>query len=94
MGLPADPAGIAIGLPNYFSIYFMLHTLSWYQNDGAFVYPVLNIAVIVVTSLMGIALFKEKLSKLNLIGIIIAILSIGLVFLNWRIFMKQLNSLY
>jgi drug/metabolite transporter (DMT)-like permease len=58
------------------------------------VFPILNIAVIILTAFSGIVLFKEKLSKLNLAGIMLALISIGLVFLNWEIFLKQVYSIY
>jgi drug/metabolite transporter (DMT)-like permease len=86
--------GIILGIPNYLSIFFMLKTLDDFNNDGAVVFPILNIAVIILTAFSGIVLFKEKLSKLNLAGIMLALISIGLVFLNWEIFLKQVYSIY
>jgi drug/metabolite transporter (DMT)-like permease len=86
--------GIILGIPNYLSIFFMLKTLNDFDNDGAVVFPLLNIAIIIFTAFSGTLLFKEKLSKLNLAGIMLAIISIGLVFLNWELFLKQVNSIY
>jgi drug/metabolite transporter (DMT)-like permease len=86
--------GIILGVPNFFSIFFMLKTFDDFNNDGAFVFPFLNIAVIILSSLAGVFLFKEKLSKLNIAGIILAFISICLIFLNWEIFLKEVNSYY
>ena len=86
--------GIILGIPNFLSIFFMLKTLDDFNNDGAVVFPFLNIAVIIVTSLSGVFFFKEKLSWLNIAGIILALISIGMVFLNWELFLMQINSIY
>jgi drug/metabolite transporter (DMT)-like permease len=86
--------GIVLGIPNFLSIFFMLKTLDDFNNDGAVVFPFLNIAVIIVTSLSGRVFFKEKLSRLNIAGIALALISIGLVFLNWELFLKQVHSIY
>ncbi|UOQ70580.1 hypothetical protein [Hymenobacter cellulosilyticus] len=41
-------AGIVLGIPNYFSIYFLIMALGNFGNDGAFVYPVANVATILL----------------------------------------------
>jgi drug/metabolite transporter (DMT)-like permease len=86
--------GIVLGVPNFLSIFFMLKTLDDFNNDGAVVFPFLNIAIIILTSISGLILFKEKLSRLNIAGIVLALISIGMVFLNWEIFLKQIHSIY
>jgi drug/metabolite transporter (DMT)-like permease len=71
--------GIALGVPNYFSIYFLLRAL---QNDtlnSASVFTVNNVAIVMFSTLLGILLFKEKLSRKNWAGIILAVISIILV---------------
>ncbi|WP_400073037.1 EamA family transporter [Zobellia russellii] len=71
--------GIALGLVNYFSIYFLLKAL---QNDtlnSASVFTINNVAIVMFTTLLGILLFKEKISPKNWSGIALAITSIILV---------------
>jgi drug/metabolite transporter (DMT)-like permease len=68
--------GIVLGVPNYFSLYFMLKALSDLNNNGAFFFPVFNIGMILVTTLFAIVLFKEKLSKINTVGVLMALISI------------------
>jgi len=72
-------AGIALGVPNFFSIYFQLKALSAFDNIGALLYPSLNIGIIIGSTLAAILFFKEHLSKLNKVGISIAILAILLL---------------
>lgn len=72
-------AGICLGVPNYFSIFFLLRAL---QNDAltsASIFTINNVAIVMFSTLLGIILFKEKLSPKNWGGITLAIISIILV---------------
>ncbi|MFN8429133.1 MAG: DMT family transporter [Spirosomataceae bacterium] len=75
-------AAITLGIPNFLSFYFLILTLGHFGNSGAFVYPVYNIGVIAVSALVSIIFFKEKISKLNAFGIVVAILAIVLI--SWE----------
>lgn len=70
-------AGIILGLPNYFSIYFVLMSLE--KLGGIIVFPALNIGVVLLSSILSFMLYKEYLSKLNWIGISLACISILLI---------------
>jgi drug/metabolite transporter (DMT)-like permease len=74
-------AGIILGVPNYFSIYFLVLTLTEFSNDGAFLYPIINVGVVVVSALAAVIIFREKLTMLNRLGVLTAILAILL--LSW-----------
>lgn len=71
--------GIYLGVPNYFSIYFNLKALTAFDNNGAIVYPALNIGIIIGSTLLAILLFKEKLTRLNYIGVFLALVVIFLL---------------
>ncbi len=71
-------AGICLGIPNYYSIYFLIQALRSHQ-DSAIIFTINNIAVLLVSTVIGILLFKEKLILKNWIGIALAIISIILV---------------
>ncbi len=71
--------GIALGIPNYFSIYYLLKALQNDSLNSATIFTINNVAIVMLTTLLGILLFKEKLIRKNWIGIIIAVLSIFLV---------------
>lgn len=70
--------GVFLGIPNYFSIYFLLLAL---ENglDGSVAYPISNILIVGSSALVGYFLFKERLSKLNIVGVCLAISSIYLI---------------
>jgi drug/metabolite transporter (DMT)-like permease len=75
-------ASITLGVPNFLSFYFLILALTAYGNSGAFVYPLYNIGVILLSALVAYVFFKEKLSILNKIGLLLAILAIGLI--SWQ----------
>lgn len=71
--------GIALGIPNFFSIYFLLRALKFDGLNSASVFTVNNVAIVMLTTLIGIVLFRESLSRKNWIGILLAIISIMLI---------------
>ncbi len=71
--------GIVLGVPNFFSIYFLLRALQNDSMNSASVFTINNVAIVMFSTLLGILLFKEKLSLKNWGGIALAVLSIVLV---------------
>ena len=71
-------AGFILGFPNYFSIYFLLKSLS-IGMEGSVVIPLNNISIVAVSALSGIFIFREKGTQSNLIGLVLAIIAIGLL---------------
>jgi drug/metabolite transporter (DMT)-like permease len=71
--------GIILGIINYFSIYFLLGALTAFQNDGAVVYPVLNMLIILGSALVSISLFGETLETRNKIGLLLSLIAIFLI---------------
>jgi len=71
--------GIALGIPNYFSIYFLVMALRTDGFDSSTIFTINHVAIVTVSTLVGILLFKEKLIKKNWIGLVFAIISIILV---------------
>jgi drug/metabolite transporter (DMT)-like permease len=71
--------GIALGIPNYLSAYFFLRTLSHSGLQSSVAIPVNNIAVVLGSCVAAWFLFGEKLSRLNIIGIVLASIAIALI---------------
>lgn len=71
--------GIALGVPNYFSIYYLLRALQNPTLNSASVFTINNVAIVMLSTLLGIVLFKEQISLKNWGGIVMAIISIILV---------------
>jgi drug/metabolite transporter (DMT)-like permease len=71
--------GLALGVPNYFSIYFIIQALRNLNLDSSLVFVINNVSIVVLSTIVGILLFKEHLFRKNKIGIGLALLSIILV---------------
>jgi drug/metabolite transporter (DMT)-like permease len=71
-------AGIALGIPNFFTIYLLLKVLS-NGMDGSVVFPINNVGILLTTAVLGLFFFNEKFNIQKLIGFSMAILSILLV---------------
>ena len=72
-------AGIVLGIPNYFSIYFLVKALRSDLFDSSGIFTINNVGIVIVSTLLGIVFFKEQLSIKNWIGITLAVISIALV---------------
>lgn len=68
--------GLGIGIPNYFSSFFLLNSLN--SLDAVIVYPTYSVSTIVIITFVGV-LFKEKLKLNEIIGMVIIIGSIVLL---------------
>lgn len=69
-------AGVLIGIPNYFSIWCLMKFLKespWQSNASI---PVNNMGIVLFSSVMAWMIFKEKLSKLNWVGILLSLIAI------------------
>lgn len=71
--------GIALGVPNYFSIFFLIRALRSDMLNSAAVFTLNNVAIVMLSTILGILLFKERLRPKNWGGVALAILSIVLV---------------
>ena len=72
-------AGIILGVPNYYSIVFLIKALQNKNFESSTLFTINNVAIVIVSTLVGLLLFKEKFSLKNKIGVALAILGIVLV---------------
>jgi len=70
--------GLLIGVPNFFSAKFLLGALE--EIAAVIVYPVYSVATILVVTLTGVLVFKERLEKRQWIGM--GLILVALVLLN------------
>lgn len=71
--------GIVLGIPNYFSLYFLIKMLDSEVFESSTIFTIHNVAIVMVSTLVGIVFFKEKISFRNGIGIALALTAIFLV---------------
>ena len=77
--LKSIPFGILLGIVNYGSMYFLLLALRVENTESSTIFTINNIAILALSTLVGLVLFKENISKKNWIGIILAFIAILLV---------------
>lgn len=71
--------GIILGGINYLSIVFIFKALAHDNMESSVVFPINNMGVVLFTSLFSFVIFKERLSKLNLVGLVICFIAIALI---------------
>lgn len=71
--------GCILGFFNFFNILFYLKAHRAMADNPSVVFAAMNIGVIVLGSLVGIFIFKEKLNKLNYWGLFLALIAILLI---------------
>jgi drug/metabolite transporter (DMT)-like permease len=74
-------AAIPLGLPNFFSFYFLLKALDAYQQNGAVVLTIYNLGVILLSAFTALIFFKEQLTKKQWVGIGLGCGGIALIIL-------------
>ncbi len=68
--------GLALGIPNYYSIYFLVKALRNPQLESSVVFTLNNVGILICAVLLGILFFSEKLSRKNWLGFFLALISI------------------
>lgn len=69
--------GVFLGVINYGSLEFILRAIE--QLPGTFVFPVNNIAIVLLAALLGVTVWGEQLSRINRIGLGLAVLALLLL---------------
>jgi drug/metabolite transporter (DMT)-like permease len=72
-------AGLALGVPNYGSIYFLLQSFEHTNMESSVIFPINNMGIVALSAVAAYIFFGEKLSGLNWAGIGTAVLAIGLI---------------
>lgn len=72
-------AGLLLGTINFGNILFYVQAHRALPGQPAVVFASMNIGVVVLGTLVGVFAFGEKLSKLNRLAIVLAIVAIGLI---------------
>lgn len=74
--------GLLLGMANFGNILFYIKAHQSLASQPSVVFSAMNIGVILMGSLVGILIFRERLSRLNYAGIALAVVSIILVVIS------------
>jgi drug/metabolite transporter (DMT)-like permease len=67
--------GIALGIPNYGSMYFLLQGLSSGMESSIF-FPLNNMGIILLTVAVAVLAFRDRLTKLNWVGVCLTVVAL------------------
>ena len=71
--------GITLGVPNYLTLLYFIKSLKNELFSSYQVFPIVNIGVIVMCTILSVIIFQEKVSIFKWIGIGFGILAISLI---------------
>lgn len=74
-------AGISLGIVNFGSLYGIIMALDSNILDSSIIFGINNIGIVVLSVIIALIFFNEKLSRLNRAGIILSIITI--IFLSY-----------
>ncbi len=74
--LVAIPAGLILGVINYGTMFFLGKALGSGFLDSSVLFPVNNLCILTLSTIISVLIFKEKLSSKNWIGIGLSLLAI------------------
>ena len=72
-------AGLLLGLLNFGNIVFYVHAHRALPENPSLVFAAMNIGVVVLGTLVGVLAFREKLGRMNWLGIALAVPAIVLI---------------
>lgn len=75
-------AGLILSVPNTLGVFFFIQALNQNSNSSS-ILPVLHIGSLTLAVVIGYFVYKEKINRINLIGIGVAIAAIILLQLNF-----------
>lgn len=74
--LQAIPAGMILGTINFGTMYFIISALNTNVLEPSVLFPINNLSILTLSTVVSVIVFKEKLSSKNWIGIALSLLAI------------------
>ena len=71
--------GILLGVMNYVAIYALLKVLALKGWESSQLFPIYSVGVVAVSSLLAVILFKERLSRLRTLGLVVGLMAVALL---------------
>ena len=75
-------SGAALGIVNFTSLLFILLSLSLPNFESSVIFPINNVGIVMLSSIMAFIFFKEKITMKALAGIMLSIAAIALLYLS------------
>lgn len=78
--LPSLIGGVILGCLNFFNILFYIYAHQYFKESPTIVFAGMDLGVICLGALAGALIFKERISKINGVGIALGLLAIILLY--------------
>ncbi len=72
LNAPTIYLGVFLGAANFGSLYFLINALNANFIDSALIFGINNVGIVILSLILGVVFFNEKITKLNKAGIILA----------------------
>lgn len=72
--------GLGLGLFNFANIYWYMHAHRLLKDNPSIVFTTMDVGGIILGALVGMVFFKERLSVMNKVGLVLAVLSVLLIY--------------
>lgn len=72
--------GLGLGLFNFANIYWYMHAHRQLKDNPSIVFTTMDVGGIILGALVGMVFFKERLSVMNKVGLVLAVLSVLLIY--------------
>jgi drug/metabolite transporter (DMT)-like permease len=72
-------AGIFLGVINYVAIYALLKVLALEGWESSQLFPIYSVGVVSVSSILALLFFKERLSRMKTIGLMVGLAAVALL---------------
>lgn len=73
-------SGIALGLANLGTVYFLLKALSQSSWESSIVYPLNNFGIVLLSTVAAVVIFRERLLLPTVLSLVCAVTSIALLY--------------
>lgn len=70
--------GIILGIPNYFSIYLLVKSYNTLNLQPHQILSIANVGVVILTSILGLTVFKEKFTAQKTFGLLLCLAALVL----------------
>lgn len=71
--------GVLLGAVNYATVYFLVRVLSLDGWESSQVFPTLSAGVVIVSSLLAMVLFRERLPRRKTLGLLAGLVAVVLL---------------
>lgn len=72
--------GLGLGLFNFANIYWYMHAHRLLKDNPSIVFTTMDVGGIILGALVGMVFFKERLNVMNKVGLVLAVLSVLLIY--------------